>query len=192
MATARRLPARPARRPGGADRSEERCVKAPPRRDLFGEAAAWTVRVSGSRWAFLAALGVVLAWAVSGPIFHYSELWQLVINTGTTIVTFLMVFLIQNAQNRESKAIHIKLDELIHAVGHARNDIINIENLTEEQLDEIGRRYQKIARRYHETIESRVGDVSEGVGQVKGQVERVERRVEQVEENVGRANGAPA
>src|SRR4051812_6421030 len=77
--------------------------------DLFERAAAWTVRATGGRWGFLGALLVVLTWALTGPIFHYSALWQLVINTGTSVATFLMVFLIQNAQNRESKAVHLKL-----------------------------------------------------------------------------------
>ena len=87
--------------------------------------------------AFLIAFMVVVIWAVSGPIFHWSDTWQLVINTGTTIVTFLMVFLIQNAQNRDGAAIQAKLDELIRAVSHARNEFIGIEHLSEKELLEI-------------------------------------------------------
>src|SRR4051794_20532886 len=91
----------------------------PGRGDLFCRMAAWTIRATGGRWGFLSAFAVVLIWAGSGPFFHYSDNWQLVINTGTTIVTFLMVFLIQNAQNRESKAVHLKLDEIIRALANA-------------------------------------------------------------------------
>ncbi len=92
--------------------------------------AAWTGRTS----AFAIAFAIVIAWAVTGPLFGWSDTWQLVINTGTTIVTFLMVFLIQNAQNRDASAIQAKLDELIRAVGHARNEFIGIEHLSERQL----------------------------------------------------------
>ena len=92
---------------------------------------------AGRPRAFLIALSIVVVWALSGPIFHWSDTWQLVINTGTTIVTFLMVFLIQNAQNRDGAAIQAKLDELIRAVSHARNEFIGIEHLTEVELDEI-------------------------------------------------------
>src|SRR3954468_24361115 len=101
-------------------------VPSPPRPDVFCQISAWTIRVTGGRWGFLTALAIVIVWAVAGPFFHYSENWQLVINTGTTIVTFLMVFLIQGAQNRESKAIHLKLDELIMGVNRARNELIDI------------------------------------------------------------------
>ena len=92
--------------------------------------AAWTGRTS----AFAVALTIVVVWALTGPLFGWSDTWQLVINTGTTIVTFLMVFLIQNAQNRDASAIQAKLDELIRAVGHARNEFIGIEHLSEQQL----------------------------------------------------------
>ena len=119
---------------------------APNPGDIFGRVASWSTRVTGSRWGFVSAVGVVIIWALFGPFFHYSENWQLVINTGTTIVTFLMVFLIQNAQNRESKAVHLKLDELIRAQKTARNDMIDIEHLTEENLDRLAERYHKLAR----------------------------------------------
>jgi low affinity Fe/Cu permease len=126
----------------------------PPRNgDLFSKIAAWTSRATGGRWGFLLALGTVVIWALLGPYCHYSETWQLVINTGTTIVTFLMVFLIQNAQNRESKAIHLKLDELILAVSRARNELIDIENLTEGQLDLIAKRYKGVAERHQHKLE---------------------------------------
>jgi len=122
------------------------------RQDLFTRIAGWTIRATGGRWGFLLAFAAVVIWAATGPFFHFSEVWQLVINTGTTIVTFLMVFLIQNAQNRESKAIHLKLDELILAVRSARNELIDIEDLTEAQLDKLGERYRKVAECHHQEL----------------------------------------
>jgi low affinity Fe/Cu permease len=103
----------------------------------FERLANRVATAAGRPRAFLIALAIVIVWGLSGPIFHWSDTWQLVINTGTTIVTFLMVFLIQNAQNRDGAAIQAKLDELIRAVSHARNEFIGIEHLTEVELDEI-------------------------------------------------------
>jgi len=100
---------------------------------------------AGRPRAFVIALSVIIIWAISGPIFHWSDTWQLVINTGTTIVTFLMVFLIQNAQNRDGAAIQAKLDELIRAISHARNEFIGIEHLTEAELDELRTALEKLA-----------------------------------------------
>jgi low affinity Fe/Cu permease len=105
--------------------------------DWFERAATRAAAAAGRPKAFLLAASIIVVWAISGPIFHWSDTWQLVINTGTTIVTFLMVFLIQNAQNRDGAAIQAKLDELIRAVGHARNEFIGIEHLTEVELDQI-------------------------------------------------------
>lgn len=102
--------------------------------DRFRKFAQWVSEITGSSWAFILAASSIVVWVVTGPIFKFSDTWQLVINTGTTIVTFLMVFLIQNTQNRDSKAIQLKLDELIRAVSGARNDMIDIEDLTDEQL----------------------------------------------------------
>lgn len=100
----------------------------------------------GSRWAFIGAILIVLIWALTGPLFHYSDAWQLVINTGTTIVTFLMVFLIQNTQNRDARAIHLKLDELICAIGPAKNAMVDIEHLSDEELNQIASRYERIQK----------------------------------------------
>ena len=104
---------------------------------VFEHIAATVARASGHPMAFTLAFGIIVIWALSGPVFGWSDTWQLVINTGTTIVTFLMVFLIQNAQNRDGSAIQAKLDELIRAVGHARNEFIGIEHLTEKELNAI-------------------------------------------------------
>ena len=122
--------------------------------DRFGKFAARSSHYLGSRWAFVAAIGVIVAWALTGPIFHYSDTWQLVINTGTTIVTFLMVFLIQNTQNRDARAIHLKLNELIHAVDKAKNKMIDVENLSDLELDKLAKTYEKIrtnAEERHQT-----------------------------------------
>ena len=105
--------------------------------NVFEHLAGRIAAASGRPRAFMLALAIIIVWAVSGPVFQWSDTWQLVINTGTTIITFLMVFLIQNAQNRDACAIQAKLDELIRAVGHARNEFIGIEHLTEMELEAI-------------------------------------------------------
>jgi low affinity Fe/Cu permease len=104
-------------------------------RDAFNRAADIVIHVLGSPPALFAAAGVIVVWALSGPFFGFSDSWQLVINTGTTVVTFLMVFVIQNAQNRDAKAVHAKLDELIRATGEARNEFVNAEYEPEQVLD---------------------------------------------------------
>ncbi len=122
--------------------------------------ATFSKRVSGavgSPVMFLIALAVVLTWGITGPMFGFSDTWQLIINTGTTIVTFLMVFLIQATQNRDAKAIHFKLDELIHAVQGAHEELIDVEDLTDEELDELGEHYHQVRA---EEAGSRVEDQS--------------------------------
>ena len=110
----------------------------------FSRFASSTAQVVGHPYIFMAAVVVLVLWAVSGPYFHYSDTWQLIINTGTTIITFLVVFLIQNTQNRDARALHLKLDELIRSHVPARNDMIDIEKLSDEELDELEKRYAAI------------------------------------------------
>ena len=110
-----------------------------PAKLTFSDIARSASHALGSAWAFAVACGVVVVWAITGPLFHYSDGWQLVINTGTTIVTFLMVFLIQNTQNRDGAAIQAKLDELIRS-GQGKNDFIGIEHLTEAEVQEFRNR----------------------------------------------------
>lgn len=116
-------------------------------RAVFSRFAARVAVLSGTPWAFLAAALIILVWAICGPMFHFSDTWQLVINTGTTIVTFLMVFLIQNSQNRDSVAIQLKLDELIRAVASASDRLIDVEDDSAEDLERLRRAYQWRARR---------------------------------------------
>lgn len=113
-------------------------------RDAFRSVAARTAEVAGSPWAFSLAFALIVIWALLGPRYHYSEDWQLVVNTGTTIVTFLMVFLIQNLQNRDARAMHLKLDELIRAVKSARNDLIDLENMTDAELDKLQQEFARL------------------------------------------------
>src|SRR6266480_4040004 len=101
----------------------------------------------GSAWAFAGAMLVILAWILTGPMFHFSDTWQLVINTATTIVTFLMVFLIQNTQNRDAKAVHLKLDELIRALKGARNELVDLEDLSDEELKKLEEQFQSMRKR---------------------------------------------
>lgn len=110
--------------------------------ERFSEAA---VRATGSSSAFIVAVSAVVIWAATGPLFNFSETWQLVINTGTTIVTFLMVFLIQKTQNKDAKAIHLKLNELIAAQEGASNRMVDIEDISEKEMDQLHRFYEKLA-----------------------------------------------
>ncbi|HZD49157.1 MAG TPA: low affinity iron permease family protein [Silvibacterium sp.] len=120
----------------------------PTTNDWFGKFAARASAWLGSKWAFAGAAMVIVIWAATGPVFHFSDTWQLVINTGTTIVTFLMVFLIQNTQNRDARAINLKLNELIWAIDKARDQMIDIENLSDLELDELQARYEQIKTAY--------------------------------------------
>jgi low affinity Fe/Cu permease len=128
------------------DANQEATAASPTRttNDWFGRFAASASAWLGSKWAFAGAGLIILIWAVTGPLFHFSDTWQLVINTGTTIVTFLMVFLIQNTQNRDARAINLKLNELIRAIDKARDQMIDIENLSDLELDKLQVTYEKV------------------------------------------------
>jgi low affinity Fe/Cu permease len=114
---------------------------------MFRKFAATIATASGSPWAFLLAFLIIVVWAITGPIFNFSDTWQLVINTGTTIVTFLMVFLIQNTQNRDSVAIQLKLDELIRGVEGARTSLVDLEDLSDEEILRLKKEFERLHRR---------------------------------------------
>lgn len=118
----------------------------------FSGFSRWTAQATGRPATFFLAVLVIVGWAVTGPLFHYSNTWQLVINTGTTIVTFLMVFLIQHTQNRDSQAIHVKLDELIRAMAGARNTLLDLDRLSDEELEQLRMHYIKLAAKAQHEI----------------------------------------
>ena len=115
-------------------------------KDIFHQFAKSTAALVGSPWTFLSAVLVLAAWLITGPIFHYSDTWQLVINTGTSLVTFLVVFLIQNTQNRDSKAMHLKLDELLCAVKEARSALVDLENMPDEEVQRLEKEFIRLAK----------------------------------------------
>ena len=115
--------------------------------DAFRVFARRSSIMLGSAWAFAGAMLVILVWLLTGPTFHFSDTWQLIINTGTTIVTFLMVFLIQNTQNRDAKAMHLKLDEIIRALKKARNELVDLEDLSDEELGKIEEQFKQLRKR---------------------------------------------
>ena len=115
--------------------------------DAFRVFARRSSTILGSAWAFAGALFVILVWGLTGPTFHFSDTWQLIINTGTTIVTFLMVFLIQNTQNRDAKAVHLKLDEIIRALKGARNELVDLEDLSDEDLKRLEEQFKRLRTR---------------------------------------------
>ncbi|MEZ0325701.1 MAG: low affinity iron permease family protein [Fimbriimonas sp.] len=131
---------------------------------LAKRVAAWV----GSPISFGIALAVIIVWAVTGPIFKFSDTWQLVINTSTTIVTFLMVFLIQNTQNRDARAIHLKLDEVIRSIEGARNELIDLEDVSDDVLDKLQAEFQDM----HQTGGSGAGKVLEAIGTIKKEREK--------------------
>lgn len=120
----------------------------------------------GSAWAFTGAVLVILVWLVTGPTFHFSDTWQLIINTATTVITFLMVFLIQNTQNRDAKAVHLKLDELIRAIKDARNELVDLEDLSDAELKKLEAQFRSMRQRAEndETSPSRHVDPVENAG----------------------------
>lgn len=118
--------------------------------DLFRKIATKSSEILGSSWSFAVAVLLIVAWVGTGSLFHYSDTWQLVINTLTTIVTFLMVFLIQNTQNRDTKAIHLKLDELLRGVKGARTGLVNLEKLSDEELETLQKEFDELQRKTHD------------------------------------------
>ena len=122
-------------------------------RDAFHIFARKSSEVLGTAWAFIGAIVIIVVWALTGPTFHFSDTWQLIINTGTTIVTFLMVFLIQNTQNRDAKAVHLKLDELIRALQGARNNLVDLEKLSDEELKRLEEQFTRLRERAQKTVE---------------------------------------
>lgn len=115
-------------------------------RARFEHVAGWITKMTGSSTAFLISLTIIIVWAITGPIFHFSDTWQLVINTGTTIITFLMVFVIQQSQNKDSLAIQLKLNELIAAEERASNRLVNVEDLTQDELETLKKFYIKLSK----------------------------------------------
>jgi len=134
---------------------------------FFNRFAKWTARAAGKPMAFFLAVIIVVFWAMTGPIFGFSDTWQLVINTGTTVVTFLMVFLMQNTQYRDSEAIQIKLDELIRVIEGAHNILLELEELDENDLDRIKAEYEKLAEKARKDLKKGKGDT--GVPEVRSQ-----------------------
>ena len=130
----------------------------PPRNSWFTRFAKGTSRATGRPAAFVAAMAIIIVWALTGPVFGFSDTWQLVINTGTTIITFLMVFLIQNTQYRDSEAVHLKLDELIRAQQGAHNALLDLEDLDDKELDRIRETYAELAESARELLRQRGAD----------------------------------
>jgi low affinity Fe/Cu permease len=136
-------------------------------KDFFRLFATAASEATGSAWTFMLAVAVIVVWGVSGPLFGFSDTWQLVINTGTTIVTFLMVFLVQNTQNRDAKATHLKLDELLRATKNARTGLVNLEALSDEELAELQAQFERLqdSRAVNEHVkEEVVGELQEELG----------------------------
>jgi low affinity Fe/Cu permease len=132
-----------------------------PINELFRSFAEKTAKAVGSPWAFAVALFIVVLWAMSGPIFGFSDTWQLVINTGTTIITFLIVFLIQNTQNRESRVVRLKLDELLRGVEGARLSFVSLDKMTDAELDEIQNEFERLQEKYAPLIDDDLAAVRE-------------------------------
>ena len=148
---------------------------------FFSRAAQWTSRECGRPLTFGLAFGIIVVWGATGPLFHYSDTWQLVINTGTTVVTFLMVFLIQNTQNRDASAVQLKLDELIRACAGARNSLLTLENLTEAELDTLKESFSRIAVR---------GGIGAGtLGEVEADLEQAEAGIEKAKDRIAAGAG---
>lgn len=136
--------------------------------DLFRRMAERTAFAIGTPWAFLMALLVVVGWGVSGPFFNYSDTWQLFINTGTTILTFLIVFLIQNSQNRDSRIINLKLDELLRGVEGARTGLVELDHMTDKELEVVQMEFMRLRERYAPLIDDDLAHVEQELAARRG------------------------
>jgi low affinity Fe/Cu permease len=146
--------------------------------NVFEQIAYKAMNFTGTTAAFIGSVAIILIWVITGPLFDFSDTWQLVINTGTTIVTFLMVFLIQRAQNKDSKALHLKLDELICALENASNKLIDIEDGTEEDLNKLAKHYHKLS-----TLKEKQEEKEEELEEIKAQKEEVQQRLSEQEQD---------
>ena len=145
--------------------------------ELFSKIAQWTSRRAGCASTFGIAVLVVVIWAFAGPLFGFSDTWQLIINTGTTIVTFLMVFLIQHTQNRDTQAIHIKLDELIRATNQARNTLINLEDDSDEKLWRVKQEFNAVKNSASEAPKESLEEVQESMAEFREILGNIERKL---------------
>lgn len=133
--------------------------------EFFRKFAAKVSKVVGSGWAFILAVTIIIVWAITGPVFAFSDTWQLIINTGTTIITFLMVFLIQNTQNRDAKAIHLKLDELIHGLRGPHTGFVDLEDMSDEELEDLEEAFRRLREKKSLSVKEFVKEVEqEGKG----------------------------
>lgn len=133
--------------------------------EFFRKFAAKVSKVVGSGWAFILAVTIIIVWAITGPVFAFSDTWQLIINTGTTIITFLMVFLIQNTQNRDAKAIHLKLDELIHGLRGPHTGFVDLEDMSDEELEDLEEAFRRLREKKGLSVKEFVKEVEqEGKG----------------------------
>jgi low affinity Fe/Cu permease len=150
-------------------------------REVFRKFSTVTAAAVGSPWAFAVAVAAIIVWATLGPRENYSDTWQLVINTGTTIVTFLMVFLIQNTQNRDARAIHLKLDELIRGMHSARNRLIDLEDCTDEEIAQLEAEFKRLREKHHPHAQSSGRANGKAHGNAKGNGKDAKPQVEAVE-----------
>jgi low affinity Fe/Cu permease len=144
---------------------------------IFRKFSQKTSELVGTSWAFIIAGSTIVLWAITGPMFGFSDTWQLVINTGTTIVTFLMVFLIQNTQNRDAKALHLKLDELLRASTGARTHLVDLENCSDQELADLQKQFERLGQREKDKLDAaspgRLGDLEEDLEDFKDDVREV-------------------
>ncbi len=143
--------------------------------EFFRKFAHKTSVIVGSPWSFIVAVVIILLWAITGPLFHFSDTWQLVINTSTTIITFLMVFLIQNTQNRDAHAIHLKLDELIRAVVDARTELVDLEDMSDQELQKLQAEFSHLREQNTPLITDDIKEVETALERRKNQKKQVQK-----------------